>query len=188
MKKLFMAIMLILICTTSAAVYAAENEQPQNPMSWEISMMPKPTAEEIEAARWSIITENDIGIYAYDIDSLQFAVNTDGSSDKNIVTAEVKTIFTNKDILKKLKKDYSKNLEKKERVLYCKMKMHYNLQNSTYCVKNMTVYTDKDRVIEEKISNTFAPVPEVSFAEALYEICLKFAADSTGKSAETGLQ
>ena len=106
MKKLFMAIMLMLICTTSAAVYAAESEQPQNPMNWEISMMPKPTAEEIEAARWSIITENDIGIYAYDIDSLRFAVNTDGSSDKNIVTAEVKTIFTNKDILKKLKKDY----------------------------------------------------------------------------------
>lgn len=184
MKKLFMAIMLMLICTTSAAVYATENEQPQNPMSWEISMMPKPTAEEIEAARWSIITENDIGIYAYDIDSLQFAVNTDGSSDKNIVTAEVKTIFTNKDILKKLKKDYSKNLEKKERVLYCKMKMQYNLQKSTYCVNNMTVYTDKDRVIEEKINNTFAPVPEGSFAEALYEICLKFAADSTEKNTE----
>ena len=84
MKKLFMAIMLMLICITSAAVSAAENEQPQNPMNWEISMMPKPTAEEIEAARWSIITENDIGIYAYDIDSLRFAVNTDGSSDKNL--------------------------------------------------------------------------------------------------------
>lgn len=64
------------------------------------------------------------------------------------------------------------------------MKMHYNLQNSTYCVKNMTVYTDKDRVIEEKISNTFAQVPEGSFAEALYEICLKFAADSNEKNTE----
>ena len=104
--------------------------------------------------------------------------------DENIFYPEL-TLETD-DIIMELaiKKDYSKNLEKKERVLYCKMKMQYDLQDSTYCVNNMTVYTDKDRVIEEKINNTFAPVPEGSFAEALYEICLKFAADSTEKNTE----
>lgn len=76
MKKITMLLIVCIMCLFSLTVNAAANTQ-DNPINWEISMMPKPTAEEVEAARWSVIVENDIGIYAYDMDSIQYFVDED---------------------------------------------------------------------------------------------------------------
>ncbi len=149
-----------------------------SPMNWEASMMPKPTAEEIEAARWSVILENDLGVYAYDMDSLGFAYDKDGQVDTNTVNVLVKTIFTNKDMLKNLQNSYAGKLVGKEKAKYCTMEMQYKLQEGLYTVKIMRVFADSKREIDvqEKQGN-FASVPEGSFAEALYEICQKYAQD-----------
>ena len=73
---------------------------------------------------------------------------------------------------------YAEKLEGKEKVLYCKMEMQYKMQEKTYTVKTMQVFTNKDRQIDEKKNkNKFAPIPEKSFAEALFEVCQKFVAD-----------
>ena len=150
----------------------------QDPMNWQISMMPEPTAEEIEAARWSVVVENDLGVYAYDMSSLDFGKNKKDEYDKNIVNVLVKTVFTNKDVLKKLKQDYATKLGGKEKVLYCKMDMQYKRKEKSYTVKTMQVFTNTDRQIDvKKNKNKFAPIPEKSFAEALYEVCQKFVAD-----------
>ena len=175
---------LLMICTLVAMLVLngnafANNPVPQpnqDPMNWQISMMPEPTAEEIEAARWSVVVENDLGVYAYDMSSLDFGKNKKDEYDKNIVNVLVKTVFTNKDVLKKLKQDYATKLEGKEKVLYCKMDMQYNMKEKSYVVKTMQVFTNTDRQIDVKKNKRFAPVPEKSFAEALYEVCQKFVA------------
>ena len=59
MKKIIMLLALCMMCLFSFVVNAEENKA-ANPMNWEISMMPKPTEEEIEAARWSIVLENNM--------------------------------------------------------------------------------------------------------------------------------
>ena len=185
MKKLLLLLQACcMILLVSSTALAAENTANTNPHNWEISMMPKPTAEEIEAARWSLVVENDIGVYAYDMDSLEFAVKKNDEQDKNMVKVLVKTVFTNKDVLKKLQKDYADKLEGKEKVLYCKMDMQFNLKDKTYNVKQMNVYTNKDRQIDIKRNRgKFVPVPEKTFAEAMLEICQQYAAD-TQKAAE----
>lgn len=176
-KVLLTACACLALLMSNSNVFANEPAPQQNPMNWEISMMPKPTAEEIEAARWSVVVENDLGVYAYDMGSLDFA-QKDGKYDKNIVNVLVKTVFTNKDVLKKLKTDYASKLEGKEKVLYCKMDMQYKMQEKEYTVKTMQVFTNTDRQIDvKKNNNKFAPIPEKSFAEALYEVCQKFVAD-----------
>lgn len=181
MKKfLIMVCTLITMLLLSGNAFAnnQEAQQNQNPMDWEISMMPKPTAEEIEEARWSVVVENDLGVYAYDMSSLDFGKDKNDQYDKNIVNVLVKTVFTNKDVLKKLKQDYATKLEGKEKVLYCKMDMQYKMKEKTYTVKTMQVFTNTDRQIDvKKNKNKFAPIPEKSFAEALYEVCQKFVAD-----------
>ena len=68
--------------------------------------MPKATAEEQEAARWSIVVENNLGVYAYDMDSLTFTKVENGIADKNIITVLTKTVFTDKETLKKLNAKY----------------------------------------------------------------------------------
>lgn len=172
MKKIVFLLMLMVTMLVSGTALA-NNETANNNLNWEISMQPKPSAEEIEAARWSIIVENDLGIYAYDMDSVGF-VEKNGVANHNEVQVLVKTVFTNKDVMKKLNEQYANKLEKKEKVAYCKMDMEYKMAEKQYTVKTMQVFTNKDRQIDIKHNKKFAPVPEKTFAEALYEVCQQF--------------
>ena len=178
MRKLLLILCACLMFLANNTVWANEPVAQQKAIDWEISMMPKPTAEEIEAARWSVVVENDLGIYAYDMGSLDFEQIEEGKYDANTVNVLVKTVFINKDVLKKLKKDYESKLQGKEKVLYCLMKMQYKMQEKLYTVKSMEVFTNTDRQIDVKNNpNKFASIPEKSFAEALFEVCQKFVAD-----------
>lgn len=177
MKKFFLVGLVVFVCVfvISFADAAKKAEPvPENPYDWEISMQPKPTAEEQEAARWSLILENDLGIYAYDMSTLKYFADKKGQVDENRIDVTVKTLFQNKELLKNLQRKYMEQLKGKEKVQYCLLDMEYNMAEKTYTVKEMRVFTDKNRIIEKKANKTgFVPVPEKTFAEAMYEICLQ---------------
>ena len=174
MKKLIMLLTICMMCLLAVSASAAEKNDEAPPINWEISMMPKPTAEEIEAARWSIVLENTMGVYAYDMDSLYFPEEKNGVVNKDLVNVVVKTVFTDKELLKRMNKTYAEKLAKKEKVQYCEMLMQFNAADKTYGVKQMDVYGSKGTKLETKINNgELIPVPEKTFAEAMLEICLK---------------
>ena len=174
MKKLIMLLTICMMCLLVVSASAAEKNDEAPPINWEISMMPKPTAEEIEAARWSIVLENTMGVYAYDMDSLYFPEEKNGVVNKDLVNIVVKTVFTDKELLKKMNKTYAEKLAKKEKVQYCEMLMQFNAADKTYGVKQMYVYGSKGTKLETKINNgELIPVPEKTFAEAMLEICLQ---------------
>ena len=165
MKKLLILLMTLFCCATAFAADADKKPATQEGMNWEISMMPKPSEEEQEQARWSIVVENNVGIYAYDMDS-------NGLPDKNIISVLTKTVFTDKDMLKKLNEKYKASLTKKEKVQYCEIVMTFNLQDKTYGVESMDVYGSKKTLLSHQAKELkFVPVPEGSFAEAMLEIC-----------------
>lgn len=174
MKKLIMLLTICMMCLLAVSASAAEKNDEAPPINWEISMMPKPTAEEIEAARWSIVLENTMGVYAYNMDSLYFPEEKNGVVNKDLVNVIVKTVFTDKELLKKMNKTYAEKLAKKEKVQYCEMLMQFNVADKTYGVKQMDVYGSKGTKLETKINNgELIPVPEKTFAEAMLEICLQ---------------
>jgi hypothetical protein len=174
MKKLIMLLTICMMCLLAVSASAAEKNDEAPPINWEISMMPKPTAEEIEAARWSIVLENTMGVYAYDMDSLYFPEEKNGVVNKDLVNVVVKTVFTDKELLKRMNKTYAEKLAKKEKVQYCEMLMQFNVADKTYGVKQMDVYGSKGTKLETKINNgELIPVPEKTFAEAMLEICLQ---------------
>ena len=174
MKKLIMLLTICMMCLLAVSASAAEKNDEAPPINWEISMMPKPTAEEIEAARWSIVLENTMGVYAYDMDSLYFPEEKNGVVNKDLVNVVVKTVFTDKELLKKMNKTYAEKLAKKEKVQYCEMLMQFNAADKTYGVKQMDIYGSKGTKLETKINNgELIPVPEKTFAEAMLEICLQ---------------
>lgn len=174
MKKLIMLLTICMMCLLAVSASAAEKNDEAPPINWEISMMPKPTAEEIEAARWSIVLENTMGVYAYDMDSLYFPEEKNGVVNKDLVNVIVKTVFTDKELLKRMNKTYAEKLAKKEKVQYCEMLMQFNVADKTYGVKQMDVYGSKGTKLETKINNgELIPVPEKTFAEAMLEICLQ---------------
>ena len=171
MKKLLLLFFMLVACLGTFTAQAEEVKQ-QEGMNWEISMMPKATEEEQEAARWSIVVENNLGVYAYDMDSLTFTKVENGVADKNIVSVLTKTVFTDKETLKKLNNKYKDKLAKKEKVLYCEIWMTVNLAEQSYAVTNMDVFGSKKTLLQhsEKESK-FVPVPQGSFAEPMLEIC-----------------
>lgn len=174
MKKLIMLLTICMMCLLAVSASAAEKNDEAPPINWEISMMPKPTTEEIEAARWSIVLENTMGVYAYDMDSLYFPEEKNGVVNKDLVNVIVKTVFTDKELLKRMNKTYAEKLAKKEKVQYCEMLMQFNVADKTYGVKQMDVYGSKGTKLETKINNgELIPVPEKTFAEAMLEICLQ---------------
>ena len=174
MKKLIMLLTICMMCLLAVSASAAEKNDEAPPINWEISMMPKPTAEEIEAARWSIVLENTMGVYEYDMDSLYFPEEKNGVVNKDLVNVIVKTVFTDKELLKRMNKTYAEKLAKKEKVQYCEMLMQFNVADKTYGVKQMDVYGSKGTKLETKINNgELIPVPEKTFAEAMLEICLQ---------------
>ena len=181
MKKIALLLLVSLLLTLQTSVLAARRqveEVPENPMDWSISTSPPMSEEEKEAARWSLILENDLGLYAYDMSTLGYVSDKNGTVDTNLVGATVKTLFTDKKILKKLQEQYASKLKGKEKVQYCLLDMQYNMAEKTYTVTEMRVFTNKNRIIETKKNKTgFVPVPEKSFAEAMYEICQQFVTD-----------
>jgi hypothetical protein len=84
-------------------------------------------------------------------------------------------------MLKNLQEKYAGKLKGKEKVQYCLLDMQYNMKEKTYTVKEMRVFTNKNRIIETKTNKTgFVPVPEKSFAEAMYDICQQFVTETVG--------
>ncbi|MGM9582737.1 MAG: hypothetical protein ACI3WU_03355 [Phascolarctobacterium sp.] len=171
MKKLLIMCMTMLACLGAFTAQAEETVN-KDPVNWEISMMPKPTEEEQEAARWSIVVENNLGIYAYDMGSFAYTQVVNGLPDKNIIAVMTKTVFTDKDTLKKLNEKYKAKLAKKEKVQYCEILMTFNLAEKSYAVTNMDVFGSKKTLLQHsEKALQFVPVPQGSFAEAMLEIC-----------------
>ncbi len=187
MKKITLLLLVSLLLTLQTSVLAARRqveEVPENPMDWSISTKPPMSEEEKEAARWSLILENDLGLYAYDMSTLGYVSDKNGTVDTNLVGATVKTLFTDKKMLKKLQEQYASKLKGKEKLQYCLLDMQYNMAEKTYTVTEMRVFTNKNRIIETKNNKTgFVPVPEKSFAEAMYEICQQFVTEMNAPEA-----
>lgn len=178
MKKILLLVLLmcVFVSTAMAASNHHEDMTADRNLKWEASMQPKETAAEKEAARWSIILENDFGIYAYDMDSLK--------QDAHLGTVEgtVKTLFTNKDILKKLQQTYAKKLPRGEKVSYCLLDMVYKPTEKTYAVKKMDVFSQKNTLLDHQLKKVkFIPVPPKTFAEAMLEVVQAFVQDANGQ-------
>ena len=171
MKKLLIFCLMVMACLSTFTAQAEEVTK-QEGLNWEISMMPKATEEEQEAARWSIVVENNLGVYAYDMGSLAFTKVENGIADKNIISVMTKTVFTDKETLKKLNEKYKAKLAKKEKVQYCEILMTFNLAEKSYAVTNMDVFGSKKTLLQHSEKELqFVPVPQGSFAEAMLEIC-----------------
>lgn len=183
MKKILSVLaMLLLICSLASAKDKKEDVTPTEASQWHISMMPEPTAQEKEEARWSVILENNVGLYAYDMASLHYAALNEKAVNKNLVNATVKTVFNDKKMLNSLNKKYEDKLKRKETVQYSLMDMQFNLMARAYKMKNMQVFGSKNTLVDtiKHENNTFAPVPAQTFAEAMLEICQTAANEEQG--------
>lgn len=113
MKKVLSFLILGTLFCMNLAIAAPKTESvPEKPMDWSISMNADGTDQAPQGPQWSLILENDIGVYAYDMGSLTFGTSN-GREDRNLVQTTVKTVFTNEDLLKKMNKGFAKKTDEK---------------------------------------------------------------------------
>jgi hypothetical protein len=176
MKKL----MLVVLCLGMMASVAFASEQKSDVVDkWEISMMPKETPKEIERNKWSLILENNLGIYAYDNTSVRFVRDKQGKKNLNQVEADIKTVFVNKDTLKQIDAKYAKQLKKDDTTSYCLIHMIFNTSDKTYTTTSMQVFSKKGKELESRtVTAKFSPIPEKSFAEAMLEVVNQYVTEN----------
>ena len=187
MKNITVSAIVMGLCLMNLNVLAAEKDSTKketmikDPMNWSASMVPEPTEEEKEEARWSIVVENEIGINAYDMESLRYRTDEKGNVDKNIMSILARTVYAPKDkkLAQRIEGMYKDKLKKKERVQSSNISMVFNMKEKTYYVESMDVYSNKKNLIEHKENPAnFKAIPAGSIAEAMYEICLKAAQET----------
>lgn len=165
MKILFLLLMLTCFLLLPAVAVQAETTAPSSP-EWEISVLPKPTAAELEQQRWTYVFANDIGIYAFDNKSI-----TIDEKDKNLMHVLVKTIFSDPKTIEKLNEQYKNKLGEADKVSYSEMQMVFQVKKKEYAVTATQVVSEQGLILRNTTQEArFLPVPVKTFADSMYEI------------------
>jgi hypothetical protein len=166
----WVALSIALCMFHAGAAQAAEEEKaPPNPMQWEISVQPKPTAAELEAMRWSSVMENDTAVYECDVKSFQ-----PDKTDTDRVEIMVKATYKDRKILDALNRRYRDRLGKKDVAGYSEMQIAFHLHDRTYAIPVYKLYSRNGVLLaEETKESAFAAIPRQSFAEMMYVVAAK---------------
>lgn len=164
------ALLVLSLCLLFCMPVQAEDAAGQSPLNWEISVLPKPTPEQIEQERWVFVFANEIGIYTFDHTSMQL-----DSQDKNQVHVLIKTIFTDPKVITRLNEKYKTMLKEGETVLSSELQMVLDLKGKSYTVTETRVYSKQGSLLEErKQPGKSAPILSNSFADAMYKIAQNY--------------
>lgn len=173
MKKQAGLLTLFLLLAAIVPIQAAE-ETKSSPLEWEISVLPKPTQEELEKQRWSYVFSNDIGKYAFDKQSLCV-----DEVDKNLVHVLTKTTFTDQKIIRSLNEKYKEKLKASDKVFASEIEMVFHIRQKTYAVVGTKVWSEQGVSLEDtKQAGRFTPVTPQTFADAMFDIARSFVRNS----------
>lgn len=168
--KFIAAVIFSLSVLIAAQGFAAEESG--SGMDWQISVQPQQTAAEKEAARWTEVMENSTGRYYIAKDSVFMTRGAFGDKDRNILQAEVKTVFMNEDLKKHLDtKAFAQKLKDGDSVESCTQVLLFNLRAKQYRELHSVVYSKGGAVLQSSDKKSeWKPVPAHSFAEIMLEI------------------
>ncbi|TWH49157.1 hypothetical protein [Sporomusa sp. KB1] len=165
MKNSVLLLLLGCFLLPGISVQAAEPAD-TSPLAWELSVLQKPTAEEIERQRWSGVFANDIGSYLFDNKSLHI-----DETDKNLVHVLVRTIFADSKIIGNLNEKYQGKLSAGDKVTLSEMQMVFQLKGKMYAVTETRIVSEQGIVVEDtKKTAKFVAVTPNTFAESMYYI------------------
>lgn len=169
MKKRLLLLTLCCVLLFPIAVQAAVAAE-TSATDWAISVLPKPTKEEIERQRWSYVFANDIGRYAFDNTSLHV-----DETDKQLVHVLVKTIFTDPKVIAHLNEQYKAKLNPGDKVASSEMQLVFQIKQKKYAVTETKVLSEQGTVLEDsKQTATLVPVTPKTFTDSMYEIAKKY--------------
>lgn len=169
--KIIRGLFIVCLWLSILPVYAAnqsEEQVPEDPMTFEISVQPKKTAAEADAERWLGLMSNETGIYLFEPESIKKVDNEGGGVWQQVLT---RSVFKDPKILTELDKAYATKLNNGENIGYCEMLLVFDLQKRQYQTQQTQIYTKLGRLVEEYSlnNNVWKKILKQSFAEALLQ-------------------
>ena len=164
-----MALAAVFCAAFSSGAFAAEPEDTRgisSPEEWSISATPPVSERQKEAARWTPLLKNDVGMYYYETSSV---VPDDGNKDAAAINLKVSDLKP--DLLVKLNAKYSYVLDE-DYISHMEQRLIVNRADKTFAVAGHKIFSMKGILVEDvTISELkFHPIPEQSVAEAALEI------------------
>jgi hypothetical protein len=118
------------------------------------------------AERWSLLGENLSGQYFVDRASLDKAMQKE--KDGIVKNVRTKALFRNVSFIRLLNEHYDQKLGDADRAHSCELIVSLNLQNNTYKVDHVAVFSKKGKTLEKKnLKEAFIPIPPKTFMDAL---------------------
>ena len=170
------ALTLSALLTSSAAAEKADVTGIQSPSEWEISMQPKPSAAEIEAARWHDLYANKTASYSYEETSLM-----PDDKDPDIILVNTRTIYLDPALIAEQNKKFTAQLTGADRVAYSEIRLAFRISDHTYAIDRSKIFSHDGKLLAAPLyERQFKPIPEKTLAATMYEIAENFA--STGRT------
>ena len=165
-----------LLISPVAAADHTDTTGVSDPSDWEISVKPKPTPAEIEAARWTLLhKEKDIH-YNYEEKSL-----VRDAKDPNIIRVNVRAIYADPVSVALMDKKYQDKLNTFDSVSYSENLMAINLKDHTWTQTSAKIFSFAGKLVDTPVfTETYAPIEKDTFQESLFYIAQLFA--DTGRT------
>lgn len=177
-RALFLSLLLSAGLVMGAEAAPKKEAPISNPMDWNLSMMEEHSGVKKTEPIWNIVQENKFGVFAFDSNSLSF-VKSGKKWNKDEVEVTVKTVFSDKEIIKKLDEKYALKLQPREKTQYWLLHMRFNLVDNTYAIKKTEYFGSKETLLEtinRKVN--MVAIPEKSFADVMCQVCKDWAAEN----------
>ncbi len=170
------ALTLSALLTSSAAAEKVDVTGIQSPSEWEISMQPKPSAKEIEAARWHDLYTNKTASYSYEEASLR-----PDDKDPDIILVNTRTIYLDSALIAEQNKKFAAQLNGADRVAYSEICLAFRISDHTDAIDRSKIFSHDGKLLAApNYERQFKPIPEKTLAATVYEIAENFA--STGRT------
>lgn len=127
-------------------------------------------AKKQDNEHWQILATSQTGTFTYDENSFQSIPKN--LEPKDIVIMEVKAAayIEDKNFLGLLDQSLQKKLKANERLKRVLLHIDLNLVDHTYKITEASIFTDKNKLVEnKKLTPKFQPIPVNTFVAALFD-------------------
>ena len=166
LRTITLAVVLCACAPTGA--FAEEPEDTRgvaSPEEWSLSATPRPSERQKEAARWTPLLKNDIGMYHYEEGSV-----ASDAGEGSVASITLKVCDLKPDLLVKLNAKYSYLLDE-DAVSYMEQKLLVRRADRTFAVSGHKIFSLGGILLEDTAipELKFRPIPEKSVVEAALE-------------------
>ena len=166
----------LLTFPAAAAADRSDSSGGSSPLDWEISIQPKPTPMEKEAARWTLLHKAKDIHYNYEEKSLMH-----NAKNPDIIQVNVRAIYADPISVAQMDEKYRDKLTTFDSVSYSEILMAVNVKEHTITPIRAKIFSVGGRLVDTPVyPENYQPIQKDTYEESLFYIAQLYA--DTGRT------